>query len=278
MHNYSILEETKRILRENNVWLKKRLGQSFIVDPEYISKQIQAGELDKNDAVLEIGAGVGNLTVKISPLVKKIYAIELDHNLAEILRKRVAAHNNVEVLECDALKCEYPQFNKLIANIPYNIASPLTFKILSYKFELGILMYQFEFAKRLIAKAGDENYSRLSVNTSLKADVQIIDFVHRTAFYPKPRVDSALVKIVPKDIKLNSTVEEISQVVNEIFPYKNKKIHSAIKHYMNKLNVNKETLKQILSDIPYSEVRVRDMNINMLDELTTYILNKIGGI
>ncbi len=278
MQDYNILDETKRILRENGVWLKRKLGQSFLINMEYISKQLQAGRLNKNDIVLEIGAGIGNLTVKLAPLVKKVYAIELDHTLAEILRKRITAYNNIEVFECDALKCDFPQFNKIIANIPYNIASPLTFKILSYKFELGVLMYQLEFAKRLIAKPGYGNYSRLSVNAALKADVEIIDIVPRTAFYPKPKVDSAIVKIIPKNIKLKSDIEEFTKIVNGIFSYKNKKIYSAIKHYMNKLNIDKETLKQILLNIPYSDVRVKDMSIDMIDDLTVYIINKMRGV
>ncbi|WEU39656.1 MAG: 16S rRNA (adenine(1518)-N(6)/adenine(1519)-N(6))-dimethyltransferase RsmA [Candidatus Odinarchaeum yellowstonii] len=275
MRDHNILEETKKILRENDVRLKKKRGQSFIVNQEYISKQLQAGKLDKNDIVLEIGAGIGNLTVQISPLVKKIYAIELDHTLADILRRRINSYNNIEVVECDALKCDFPNFNKIIANIPYNIASPLTFKILSYKFEVGILMYQLEFAKRLIAKPGEKEYSRLSVNAALKADIEIIELVPRIAFYPQPKVDSAIVKILPKEINLKSGVEQIAQIVNRLFPYRNKKVYSAIKHYMSELNVNKEFLKQILATIPYSEVRVRDMNINMLDDLTVYILDKM---
>ncbi|MEM2109752.1 MAG: 16S rRNA (adenine(1518)-N(6)/adenine(1519)-N(6))-dimethyltransferase RsmA [Candidatus Odinarchaeota archaeon] len=279
MYNYNLLDETKRILRENSIRLRKRLGQSFITDSKYISKQLQAGELDKEDTVLEIGAGIGNLTIKISPLVKKIYAIELDESLVEILRKRSAEYDNIEILECDALKCEYPHFNKIVANIPYNIASPLTFKILSYKFEIGVLMYQLEFAKRLIAKPGSANYCRLSVNAALRTDVQILEIVPRTAFYPRPKVDSAIVKLLPKkEIKIKSNLEAFTKIVNELFLYKNKKLHSAIKHYMDRLNIIKDVQKQVLYEAPYSDLRVRELDINMIDELVTYLSNKMRDL
>lgn len=274
----SLLEETKKILRDNGIWLNRKLSQSFIIDPRYVWKHLVSAQLTKNDIVLEIGSGIGTLTEKVAPLVKRLYSIEIDERFIGILKNRLINHSNVEIIHGDALNVDLPFFNKIVANIPYAISSPLTFKLLTCNFELGIMMYQFEFAKRLTAKPGSEYYGRLSVNVNLRSEITLLEKVPRTAFFPKPRVDSALVKIIPKkNMVVKSSFQDFTKVVDGLFPYRNKKVRSAAKHFLYNTGVEKNFIKTLLEAIPFRDVRVKDLDINMIEEIAQYLLRKGGS-
>ncbi|MHA1409644.1 MAG: 16S rRNA (adenine(1518)-N(6)/adenine(1519)-N(6))-dimethyltransferase RsmA [Candidatus Odinarchaeia archaeon] len=267
-----ILEKTIRSLKTNEIKLIKKLGQSFIVDPLYIKKQIEYANLNSEDTVLEIGGGIGNLTEFIAPLVKKVILIEIDKRFKNILEERLSAYSNIELIFDDALKIDYPPFNKIISNIPYYISSDITFKILEYKFEVGILMYQFEFAKRMCAEVGKKDYGRLTVKTRLKANTQLLEKVPKTAFFPLPEVDSAIIKIVPRrEPIIESEYHIFNRIVDGLFVYKNKKVRKATLHFLEKIKITGDIKKKILSELPYSQYRVRDLNIEMIDNIAKYI-------
>lgn len=135
--------------------------------------------LRPTDVVLEIGPGTGNMTVKILERVKKVVACEIDPRLVAELQKRVQGTDykpKLQILIGDALKADLPFFDICVANVPYQISSPLVFKLLLHRpfFRCAVLMFQREFAQRLVAKPGDKLYCRLSVNTQLLARVDIL--------------------------------------------------------------------------------------------------------
>ena len=150
----NLLTETQKILKKYNIKPRKRLGQNFLIDSEVLDTQIIHADLQRTDIVLEIGPGKGIITDEISNYCKVI-GIEKDSVLASML--------DHEVIEGDALEVDFPKFNKIISNIPFQISSPLTFRLFKYKWDVAILIYQKEFAKRFVAKPGDKNYSRLTV-------------------------------------------------------------------------------------------------------------------
>jgi 16S rRNA (adenine1518-N6/adenine1519-N6)-dimethyltransferase len=270
----SLLNKTISLLKQSNIKLKKKIGQSFIVNPDYIRRQIEFANLGSGDIILEIGAGIGNLTEAIAPLVKKVISIELDSRFKKILEERLSNFNNIELIFDNALEIDYPFFNKIVANIPYNISSPLTFKLLTYKFDLGVLVYQIEFAKRMIAKPGHSNYGRLSINVDLLAEVQLLEKIPKVSFFPQPKVDSAIIKIIPrKEIKIKTNINNFFKVVEGIFSYKNKLVRKATSHFLDNININKQIKTKILNQIPHSEFRVRYLNIEMVDDITK-ILSK----
>lgn len=168
--------------------------QHFLIDKCILNHIIEYGDLNSSDAVLEIGAGYGNLTGQLVKRAGKVIAVEMDPELASSINKS----ENLEVLVGDALKLEFPQFNKVISNLPYSISSPVTFKLLKRKFDLGILMYQHEFAKRMVAVPGSKDYGRLSITVQYYADVKILEVVPPSAFSAPPQVSSAIVKLVPR--------------------------------------------------------------------------------
>lgn len=201
----SILAETRRLLHTHGLRPKKRLGQSFLVDRNILRKILKAGQLQPEDRVLEIGAGVGTLTYALAEQCRQIVAVEIDPTLFQILQDVLGGRPNVTLVRGDALRLDFvPLLQeerpwKIIANLPYSIASPLIARLLDLSpyFSLMLLMVQEEVAERLVASPGKKNYGSLSALVHYYADARVVARVPRTAFYPRPRVDSALLKLEP---------------------------------------------------------------------------------
>jgi 16S rRNA (adenine1518-N6/adenine1519-N6)-dimethyltransferase len=198
--------------------------QHFLVDEQVIDRIIEYGKLNSSDTVIEIGAGYGNLTGKLAGKAGKVVAIEVDAELAA-----PGKWDNVEVIIGDALKIEFPPFNKVISNLPYSISSPVTFKLLESKFELGILMYQYEFAKRMVALPDNKDYGRLSIAVQYYADVQILEVVPKSAFSSPPDVNSAIIKLVPRPAPYDVVDEGFfMKFIKTAFSQRRKKLRNAI--------------------------------------------------
>jgi len=219
----SLAQETKEVLKTHGITLNRRLGQNYLIDDFKRKKIIGFADLSPQDTVLEIGPGIGTLTIPISFKVHKLVAIEQDPCIAHILKKRLEefGSGNVEVITGDALKIDFPVFNKIVSNLPYQISSPITFKLLEHNFDQGILMYQKEFAERMNAPVGSKHYSRLSVMLHFKATVELLDKVSPQSFIPPPRVDSTVVRLVPKkDRKIDNF---FTRVCRALFQHRRKK-------------------------------------------------------
>jgi len=253
-HSYqkpSLAKETKKILQSNKIRLNKNLGQNYLIDDFKRKKIIEFGNLKPDDVVLEIGPGIGTLTLEIAKGVKKVIAIEQDLAISKILESRLKKESieNVEIINKDALKIDFPKFNKIISNLPYQISSPITFKLLEYDFDLAILMYQKEFTDRMIANEGDKNYSRLSAMLHFKTKVEFLDNVSPESFIPKPKVTSSIVRLNPLKNKNIENNEEYSIVCKALFQHKNKKIKNALIDSRHILGYDdKKEIRQILEE------------------------------
>lgn len=270
MNNVSLSKITKNILNKHGIKLNKNLGQNYLIDKNKCEQIIQFGDLSKDDVVLEIGPGIGTLTLEIAKKVKKVIAIEQDSNIADILKERLVEENidNVEVINGDALTVDFPEFNKIISNLPYQISSPITFKFLDYDFDSAILMYQKEFAQRMDGKVGTKDYSRLSAMLYFKCDVDFLTDVSAESFIPKPKVNSAVVKLTPKIPELdgnisNLDVEEISKedfliyskFIKALFQHKNKKIRNALIDSRHEISdLEKKVFKEKLNNIKSKKI------------------------
>lgn len=166
-----------------------------MTDRETLRKICDYANLNKNDVVLEIGSGTGNLTFEIAKSAE-VYAIEKDKNLIPELKK--IENPNIRIINADALKIEFPMFNKVVANIPYAISRKIILKLLEYRFELGILVCQKEFAEKLTAEAGSNNYRFISAAAQSFWDIEILKHVSPSAFSPAPNVKSAIIQVKPK--------------------------------------------------------------------------------
>ena len=203
----------------------RRKGQNFLVDRDVLSRIADYAELNPADSILEIGAGTGNLTEVLSHRAGKVYAVEVDRGLAAGLKGRFA---NVMVIEGNALKVELPDYNKVVSNLPYQISSKVTYRLLSKPFDLAILMYQREFAKRLISAPGTEGYGRLSMVTGHYARAEILESVSRTVFRPNPQVGSAIVRLRPRPDRLDVNHETFMRLATGLFSHRRKKLGSAL--------------------------------------------------
>jgi len=181
--------------------LLKSLGQYIVVNKKILYKMIKYADLSYEDVVLEVGCGTGRLTRLLLKNVKKVYGIEIDGRLINYLKKifeEEIKSGRLELIHGDAVKVEFPEFDKFVSNIPYQISSPITFKLFKHKFKLAVLMYQREFAERLVAKPGSKKYGRLSVVAKAYCRAEILDIIPPTAFRPRPKVESAIVRIIPE--------------------------------------------------------------------------------
>ena len=254
----SLSKITKNILNQHGITLNKNLGQNYLIDKNKRNQIIGFGDVDKNDVVLEIGTGIGTLTIELAKKAKKVIAIEQDENICKILTKRLKDEkiDNVELINDDALKVDFPKFNKIISNLPYQISSPITFKFLEYDFDLAILMYQKEFADRMNGEVGSKNYSRLSAMLYFKCNVETLTNVSAESFIPKPKIDSTVVKLTPKENRISDDDFEIySNFTKALFQHRNKKIKNALidsRHIIS--NIDKKILKKRLNAIEDDEL------------------------
>jgi 16S rRNA (adenine1518-N6/adenine1519-N6)-dimethyltransferase len=257
-----MLSETLKILNREGIKLDKRKGQNYLVDKNVLSSIIQSADLSTKDIVLEVGAGIGNLTIPLAKNAGKVIAVEQDRTIASILVKRLKELQiaNVEVIIGDATKIKFPKFNKVVANLPYKISSPITFKILKYDFEFAILMYQLEFAERMIAKPGDSNYSRLSVMINFYTYIEMLFKVSNNVFLPKPKVSSAVVKLTPKN---EVDVDEfLSNVTRALFQHKRKKVRNALMDSFHEIGVlDKYERRDLLSKLNQEFLNQRVINM-----------------
>ncbi|KAI2464446.1 rRNA adenine dimethylase [Annulohypoxylon bovei var. microspora] len=188
----------------NNVFkFSKDFGQHILKNPGIAETIVNKANLKPTDTVLEVGPGTGNLTVKILEQAKKVIAVEMDPRMAAETTKRVQGkpeQKRLEVLLGDVIKTTLPQFDVCISNTPYQISSPLVFKLLALPNppRTCVLMFQREFALRLTARPNDPLYCRLSVNAQFWARITHILKVGRNNFRPPPQVDSSVVRIEPK--------------------------------------------------------------------------------
>ncbi|OPY51742.1 MAG: putative ribosomal RNA small subunit methyltransferase A [Methanosaeta sp. PtaU1.Bin112] len=172
-----------------------KLGQHFLMDCDATVRIASYADLKPGDIVLEIGPGPGNLTQELATRAGRVYAVEIDPDLAGKLSGRFS---NVQVINEDALKVELPLYNKIVSNLPYQISSKMTYRLLTRPFEVAVLMYQWEFARRLNAKAGSDEYGRLAMTVGFFCQIEILEKVSKMAFRPVPQVDSAVVRLRPK--------------------------------------------------------------------------------
>ena len=226
-----MLNQTLSTLRRYDIRPSKRAGQHHVVDPTVLDKMVDHARLSREDVVLEIGAGIGNLTRLLAQRAGKIISIERDRRFVKILREQLRGLSNVQIIYGDALRIELPKFNKVVANLPYGISSDITFRLLEHKFELAVLMYQWEFAERLVAKPGSDDYSRLTVNTYYRARVELLDEVPPEAFVPQPKVTSAIVRLSPREPPFKVSDEKIFfDVVRALFQHRRQRVRNALCH------------------------------------------------
>ncbi|XP_035231153.1 probable dimethyladenosine transferase [Stegodyphus dumicola] len=221
-------------VQKQGIRFNTTLGQHVLKNPLIINSMLEKAALRSTDVVLEVGPGTGNMTVKMLEKVKKVIACEIDVRLVAELQKRVQGtpmQHKLQIIVGDVLKTDLPFFDICVANLPYQISSPFVFKLLLHRpfFRCAILMFQKEFADRLVAKPGSKVYCRLSVNTQLLARVDILMKVGKNNFRPPPKVESSVVRLEPRNPPPPVNFKEWDGLLRVLFVRKNKTISAAFK-------------------------------------------------
>lgn len=257
-------EKVKNRLCKIGIRATKSLGQNFLNDDSIAEKIVKFAEISSDEIILEIGPGLGVLTDFIVKKAKKTILVEKDEAIIGYLKGRYS-DKNLEIIHGDVLDIDLPNFDKVISNLPFNISSPITFKLLEKEFKLGILTYQKEYADRMCAEVGEDDYSRLSVMVSTFADIERLFTISKNSFYPPPKVDATVLKLIPSEPNFDLKYSRaFANVVRELFNYRRKTIRNGLRNGFD-ISLKAE-------DIPYGMKRVEKLSPEMMSELTTYLV------
>ncbi|NOR38656.1 MAG: ribosomal RNA small subunit methyltransferase A [Candidatus Thorarchaeota archaeon] len=241
-------EEVKSLLRKYSVRPSKKTGQNFLTSQKVARDIVWSANLTKDESVLEIGGGLGILTQWIARCAKTVYVVEKDAGLVRALREILSELDNVEIIEGDALEIDFPEVDKVVCNLPYSISSDITFRLLEQvKFKSATLMYQREFAERLLAEPGSASYARLTIGVRYYVDVAYIMGVPASMFYPIPKVDSSVVCLTPRLAGPFAKNPEIFfWLVHGIYSYPNKQIGKALRIWFRNMKLDKALASTLL--------------------------------
>ena len=257
-------KSVKDRLRRLGIQPTKSLGQNFLEDGNIAKKIVNSSNIKGSDKVLEIGPGLGILTDFIVERAGKTILIEKDKSLISYLEGRYS-NDNINIIQGDVLEVEIPKFDMVVSNLPFSISSPVTFKLLKCDFKMGTLTYQKQFADRMIAEVGEEEYSRLSVMVSISAKVEKLFDISRGSFFPPPKVDATVIRLIPSKPDFDLKNKEIfSKVVKELFNYRRKKIKNALEI----------GLDVKIENVPFGGKRVGNISPEQINEIVNYLLEE----
>ncbi|KNH05242.1 ribosomal RNA adenine dimethylase family protein [Perkinsela sp. CCAP 1560/4] len=223
------------------IQFRKAHGQHILRNFSVLRAIVDKSGILPTDVVLEIGPGTGNLTEYLLKVAKKVVCIEVDERMVGELKKKFEKDiikHKLQIIQGNCLRVDFPHFDRCVANVPYNISSAIVFKLLrgnpqfhvagkhGGQFKCAILMFQREFAMRLVAQPGDTAYSRLSINSQLLAKISHVMKVNRNSFVPPPKVESSVVRLEPKHPAPNIDFQEWDELAKLIFNRKNRKVSS----------------------------------------------------
>jgi len=249
--------QIKSIMKKHNVRFSKSLGQNFIINDFIIDEIIRRGDISEEDSILEIGPGIGVLTQALAETAHQVIAVELDNKLIPILNETLEEYDNVKIIHNDILKIDVSRMieekmekpTKVVANLPYYITTPIIMKLIEEVsgIEEIIVMVQKEVAERMMAKPGNKNYGLLSVMSQVYSRIEKIHLVKPDVFFPKPEVNSMIIRINFLDKPLVSVEDEFFffELVRAVFQHRRKNINNALKLYFGE-RIDKDKLEKSL--------------------------------
>ncbi len=277
-------QETKYILNKYNAHANKGYGQNFLIDQNVVDGIIEKAGVNKDDLIIEIGPGLGNLTSPLLENAGKVICIELDPKMVSILKDRFSLYENFELIHDDVLKVDLNKIieensnlksAKVVANLPYYITTPIIMKLLEDKLNLESItvMVQKEVAERLADKPGGKEVGAITYSINYYTNPEIIIDVPRDSFIPAPNVDSAVIKLdVLKEPKVKVLDEELFfKVIKFAFLQKRKTLMNSL---ANSGLVSKEFIENMLNNLNIDlKVRAEQLSLENFKEISDYIKN-----
>ena len=253
----------------------KRLGQNFLANKHIASRIVSTAELTTTDTVLEPGAGYGTLTHLLAEQAGGVLAVEKDLRLVSHLRNEFEKSPTVQVIEGDVLKIPLPPFNKVVGTPPYVLSSKLILFLTRKKVELASLVFQKEFGERLLAEAGTAEYGRLSITAQRSLTIRPIMNIPATAFRPRPKVDSILLRISHNEINSAVNEELFEELVRGLFNQRRRVVRSSFLHFLSK-KIGREKARTSLATMNLPERRVYQLTISDLEDLCGQLSQVLG--
>lgn len=258
---------------------KKSLGQNFLIKPEIAEEIVKVAEVSDKDTIIEVGPGLGILTKELLDTGAKVYAIEKDFELVEVIRKAFGSNKNLKIIHQDALFFDPSILGdyKIVANLPFNIGSPLIRKFLESQNQPKSMtvMLQKEVAEKIVAEPGSSERGILTLAVEFYAQAEIVIMVPKTSFRPQPKVDAAVIKITPKQ-KSNIEPRAFFQVVKAGFSSKRRQVHNSL---AATLHLDKNIVLEILQKAQIDPMlRAEDLNLEQWIKLYEIIQKDLGNI
>ena len=278
---------SKYILNKYNAHANKSYGQNFLIDQTIIDNILEKAEVNKEDLIIEIGPGLGNLTSPLLENAGKVICIELDPKMVSILTDRFSLYENFELINEDVLKVDLNkliednnQFKtaKVVANLPYYITTPIIMKLLEDKLNLESItvMVQKEVADRLTDKPGGKEVGAITYSINYYTNPETIIDVPRDSFIPAPNVDSAVIKLdVLKEPKVKVSDEKLFfKIIKFSFLQKRKTLMNSLS---NSGLIPKDYLEEVLNELGIDlRVRAEQLTLEDFANITDYIKNNFN--
>lgn len=282
-----LIDKTKFILNKYKLSANKNLGQNFLINDDVVESIVNSAQVNKNDLVIEIGPGLGNLTEYLLKESGKVIAIELDDRMIEILQDRFSLYNNFEIINQDVLKVDLKELIslnkndkitnvKIVANLPYYITTPIIMKLLEDKLDIDSItvMIQKEVADRLIATPGDKLSGAITYCVYYYATSESVAIVKNNSFIPEPSVDSEVIKLSLRDKHPVNIVNEVEffKLIKVSFMQRRKTLMNCLVN--GGIVPDKEKVKEIFDELnlDYS-IRGEKLTIEQFASLSNYLNN-----
>jgi len=272
----SLLEKTRRLLWNHHIVPNKFLGQNFLIDASIFPKLVDYASLNRTDVVLDVGAGFGFLTRFIAAKCARVLAVEKDSLVASVLHEQLRTENNISVIEGDVLNTALPLFDKVVSAPPYQISSALLKWLFARPFKCAVMILQKEFANRITAQIGTEDYSWMTVYAYHHTKVESLDALPRQKFYPEPEVDSIIVRLIPRSLPALPVNDPrlFGQMLKSVFAERNKKlVNAAFPFAKTVLKLSDEDAKLRLRKLPFCEERVRTLAPECFGEVARVLID-----
>lgn len=283
----NLYEETRFIMKQNNITANKNLGQNFLINEDVVDSIVENAEITKNDLVIEIGPGLGTLTSRLLEKAGKVICVELDRKMIAILEKRFKLYENLELINDDILKINLNQLIsqnkineikhvKIVANLPYYITTPIIMKLLEERLDIESItvMIQKEVAQRLAAKPGTSDVGSITYTIWYYTEPKIVLEVPKESFIPAPEVTSSVIKL---DILKQPRIEvkdekQFFKIIKVAFMQKRKTLINALVN--GKVFQNKEDAKKCLDELKIDEkIRGEKLTMEQYKNIAEYTYN-----
>lgn len=284
----SLYEKTKFILSKYRLSANKNLGQNFLINDDVVNKIVESADVSKDDLIIEIGPGLGNLTEYLLEKAAKVIAIELDDRMIEILKDRFSMYNNFEILNQDVLKVDLNSLIKenkvskikkvkIVANLPYYITTPIIMKLLEDKLEIDSItvMVQKEVADRLIAKPGSKLSGAITYCVYYYATSECVTIVENNSFIPEPSIDSEVIKLLIRKENAVKLLDETHffKLIKASFMQRRKTLINSIVN--GGIVSSKEEAKKLFDELGLDyNTRGETLTIEQFAQISNYLITK----